>query len=331
VQAVILAAGKGHRLGSLTRNRSKAMVPVLGVPIAERVMAGLVASGLDDLILVVSPDDHLIGPHFRHGSELDARVRIRICVQPEPLGMAHALRQAARLIQDDFVLAACDNLVPAQDVARMLAQWQATSQLDGLLALTPVAPERVASTGIVEMEEGRVIRIVEKPSPERAPSTVASIPLYCFSRRILEYLPEVTRSPRGEYELQDAIQRLIEGGGNVQGEMIAGRLSLTNPADLLVINRHYLARGDCSRQHMAAARVGPDTRLTAPVHIGPGTVIGADCVIGPNAVIERDCRVGDTATIQNATLLPGVVVASGATVRDQVVVEKDQFRSDQLI
>ena len=325
MQAVILAAGKGERMGSLTRNRSKAMVPILGVPIAERVMAGLAMGGLEDLILVVSPDDHLIGPHFRHESELNDRDRIRTCVQPEPLGMAHALRQAARLIQGDFVLAACDNLVPAQDVARLLARWQATPQLDGLLALTPVEPEQVASTGIVEMEEGRVIRIVEKPAPERAPSTVASIPLYCFSRRILEYLPAVTRSTRGEYELQEAIQMLIEGGGHVQGEMIADRLSLTRPADLLAINRHYLA---C---RMAVERVGPDTGLIAPVHIGPGTVIGADCVIGPNAVIERDCRVGDKATIQNATLLPGAVVASGTTVRDQVVVEEDQFRSDQLI
>jgi dTDP-glucose pyrophosphorylase len=87
-----------------------------------------------------------------------------------------------------------------------------------------------------------VIRIVEKPSPERAPSTVASIPLYCFSRRILEYLPAVARSRRGEYELQDAIQMLIEGGGHVQGEMIAGRLSLTRPADLLAINRHVIER-----------------------------------------------------------------------------------------
>jgi len=291
MQAVILAAGKGQRLGCLTRNRSKAMVPVLGVPIAERVMAGLALSGLDDLILVVSPDDHLIGPHFRHGSGLNDRVRIRTCVQPEPLGMAHALRQAARLIQDDFVLAACDNLVPAQDVTRLLARWQVPPQLDGLLALTPVVPEQVASTGIVEMEGERVVRIVEKPPPERAPSTVASIPLYCFSRRILEYLPAVARSPRGEYELQDAIQMLIEGGGHVQGEMIAGRLSLTRPADLLAINRHYLARRDCSHRRLDAARVGPDTRLTAPVHIGPGTVIGADCVIGPNAVIERPIKV----------------------------------------
>jgi NDP-sugar pyrophosphorylase family protein len=322
MQAVILAAGKGERLGSLTQNRSKAMVPILGVPIAERVMASLVMSGLDDLILVVSPDDHLIGPHFRHGSELNARVRIRTCVQPEPLGMAHALRQATRLIHDDFVLAACDNLVPAQDVARMLALWQTTPQLDGLLALTPVAPEQVASTGIVEIEGGRVIRIVEKPAPEHAPSTIASIPLYCFSRRILEYLPAVARSARGEYELQDAIQMLIDRGGHVRGVMIAGRLSLTSPADLLTINRHYMARHEPRRRRLAAAGVGPDTRLISPVYIGPGTVIGAHCVIGPNAVIEQDCRVGDRATIQNATLLPGAVVARGATVRDQVVVDR---------
>ena len=109
MQGIILAAGRGTRLKPITLTRSKAMVPIVGKPIVERVMDDLVANGVDDLILVISPDDKEIVAHFAHNSEIGASVRF--VHQAERLGMAHALQCAAPLIYDDFVLTACDNLV----------------------------------------------------------------------------------------------------------------------------------------------------------------------------------------------------------------------------
>jgi NDP-sugar pyrophosphorylase family protein len=316
VQGVILAAGKGSRLQHITLTRSKAMLPILGRPIVERVMLDMVANGVEDFILVVSPDDRYITHYFRRESDIKAEVRF--VYQPQRLGMANALACAAPLVTDDFILSACDNIVSAEHVGRMMDAWGWPVKPNALLTLMPVEPDRVGSVGIVEMDGPWIKRIVEKPRPEEAPSSISSLPLYCFSPRILDYLPEVPLSPRGEYELQDAIQMVIQRDGRVGGVTCKRRLTLTNAADLLTLNQHYLTQGT-DRPQLAPQTVGPNTRLVTPLRIESRTVIGANCVIGPNVYIERDCRIGDGVTLRNAVVLRESVVPDGTTVTDQVV------------
>ena len=316
MQGVILAAGKGSRLHPITINRSKAMLPILGKPIVERVMEMLADNGVDDFILVVSPDDRDITRYFRCESAIAADVRF--VYQTARLGMANALQCAAPLITEDFILSACDNLVATGDVAQLVARYRTRPQPNAVLTLLPVEPARIGSVGIVEMDGPWVTRIVEKPKPEDAPSDISSLPLYLFSTRILDYLPEVPKSPRGEYEIQDAIQMLIDRDGRVGGVIIKRRQTLTNAADLLALNRAYLTHGDGHPQ-LEPQTVGPNTRLITPLYIEQGTVIGKNCVIGPNVYVERDCRIGDNATVHNAVLLRNATVEDGAVVAQQVV------------
>ena len=316
MQGVILAAGKGSRLHPITLQRSKAMVPVLGKPLVERVMEDLYVNGVEDFVLVVSPDDRDIVRHFRSESTIDADVRF--VYQIERLGMADALRRAAPLLQEDFILSACDNLTSAEYVGQMLAAWNSEPQPTAVLSLMPVPRSKISSTGIVELDGGWVVRIVEKPEPEEAPSNVSSLPLYCFGLGILDYLPEIELSPRGEYELQDAIQMLIEREGRVRGVFVERRLTVTGPADLLDINRLYLLSGD-DRPQLAPTTVGANTRLITPLHIESGVVIGADCTIGPNVYIERDCEIGTGSYLRDAVVLRDVKIAPGSRIVDQVV------------
>jgi NDP-sugar pyrophosphorylase family protein len=316
MQGVILAAGKGSRLHPITLRRSKAMVPVLGKPLVERVMEDLYANGIVDFVLVVSPSDRDIVRYFRRESLLEAD--IRFVYQVERLGMANAMMQAVPLIQDDFILSACDNLTSVSDVGRMLAALDSEPAPDAVLSLMPVPRERISSTGIVELDGEWVTRIVEKPTPEEAPSNVSSLPLYCFRRAFLDYLPLVEPSPRGEYELQDAIQMLIKGKRLVRGVFVERRLTVTGPADLLNINRVYLTQGN-DKPQLEAQTVGPNTHLITPLHIESDVVIGPDCTIGPNVYIERDCRIGAGAHIRDALVLRGVEVSAGAQVIDQVL------------
>jgi NDP-sugar pyrophosphorylase family protein len=316
MQGVILAAGKGSRLHPITLQRSKAMVPVLGKPLVERVMEDLYANGVKDFVLVVSPDDRDIVRHFRSESTIEADVRF--VYQIERLGMADALRKAAPLLQEDFILSACDNLTSTEYVGQMLAAWNTEPHPSAVLTLMPVARDKISSTGIVELDGEWVLRIIEKPEPEEAPSNVSSLPLYCFGHGILDYLPEIKLSPRGEYELQDAIQMLIEREGHVRGVFVERRLTVTGPADLLNINRLYLLSGD-DRPQLAPTTVGPNTRLVTPLRIESGVVIGADCTIGPNVYIERDCQIGTGSYLRDAVVLRDVKVAPGSRIVDQVV------------
>ncbi|MGC9394075.1 MAG: sugar phosphate nucleotidyltransferase [Anaerolineae bacterium] len=292
----------------------------MGKPIVERVMELLLANGVDDFVLVVSPEDRDITHYFLRETTFPAEVRF--VYQTERLGMAKALQCAAPLITGDFVLSACDNLVTAADVGRLMTFWhanlRASAQPKAVLTLMPVTHERISSTGIVAMDGPWITRIVEKPTPEEAPSNISSLPLYVFSPRILAYLPEVAPSPRGEYELQDAIQMLIDAEGHVGGVMIERRLTLTNAADLLALNREYLMHGD-GRPQLEPHTVGPDTQLITPLYIEQGTVIGRRCVIGPNVYIERDCRIGDDVTLRDVVVLRDATVADGVKVVNQVV------------
>lgn len=315
MQAVILAAGKGSRLHPITLNRSKAMVPILGKPIVERVMETLLKNGIQDFIMVISREESEVGRYFQHQSTLD--INLQYVVQPERLGMANALSLAAPYIHDTFILSACDNLVPPEHLAELLSVHQAW-QASGTLSLMEINPALAGRTGVVELQDGYIRHIVEKPAPGEAPSNIASLPLYVFSRKLLDYLPQVKLSPRGEYELQDAIQMLIEQTGRVTGVFTPSRLQLTNAADLLALNRHYLTTGGDQPQ-LAPRTVGQHTHLITPLRIEEGTTIGPGCVIGPRVYIERDCQIGADVLIKDAVILRGTTIEDGRQVVGEVV------------
>jgi glucose-1-phosphate thymidylyltransferase len=315
MQAVILAAGKGSRLHPITLNRTKAMVPILGKPIVERVIETIVANGIRDLILVISPEDHEVERYFQGYSPLS--INLQFVVQPERLGMANALSLAAPHLRGPFLMSACDNLTPQEHVAALLATHY-SEQAEATLSLMQIDPALVQRTGVVELRENRISRIVEKPSPAEAPSNIASLPLYIFSPKLLDYLPEVKPSARGEYELQEAIQMLIDGGGYVTGVFTDNRLQLTNAADLLALNRHYLTTGDDTPQ-LAPRSVGQHTHLITPLRIEEDTTIGPGCTIGPRVYIERNCHIGANVLIKDAVILRDTIIEAGRQIVGEVV------------
>lgn len=316
MQAVILAAGKGSRLNPITLNRTKAMVPILGKPIVERVMETLAQNGVRRFVLVISREDGEVGTYFKNHSKLD--VEIKFVLQTERLGMANALSLAAPHIQDAFILSACDNLTPAEHVSQLLATHRAQEN-HATLSLMEIEPEFASRTGVVDINgSGQITRIVEKPTPEQAPSNIASLPLYVFSHRLLDYLPHVKPSARGEYELQDAIQMLIDRDGRVTGVQTKSRLQLTNAADLLALNRHYLTTGG-DKPQLAPRSVGQHTHLITPLRIEEGTTIGPGCVIGPRVYIERNVTIGADVLIKDAVILRNTVIEDGRQIVGEVV------------
>ncbi len=312
MQGVILAAGKGTRLHPLTLNRSKAMMPIVGKPIVERVMDMLVHNGIHDIVLVVSPDDQTIRHHFEQVSKIEARVRF--VNQVERRGMAKALELAAPLLDEDFVLSACDNLVTESAVGDMVRTLQGRDAPNGVLTLMPVTRDKIASTGIVDMDGKWIVRILEKPTPEEAPTNISSLPLYAFSHKLLSYLPRVQPSPRGEYELQDAIQMLIAEEGKITGVQVQSRMTLTRPADLLALNRTYLSYGQ--HEEYAGSANG---QVAAPVCVASNAAIGRNCMLGPDVYIADSCTIGEGVTLRDVVVMPGAVVPGGSVIEHQVI------------
>jgi NDP-sugar pyrophosphorylase family protein len=314
MQAVILAAGLGTRLSPVTATRSKAMVPVLGRPLVERAMLPLVANGVKDFVIVAAPDDREIVHHFEQLSALG--ITVRVATQMERLGTANALEAASHLISGPFILSACDSLIDASHVRSMLAAAEAGA--DAVLSLLDVDPEMVSRSAAVAMDGDAVRQIVEKPRPEEAPSFTISLPHYVFAPRFLDLLHGVPVSARGEYEIQDAVQRLIYDGARVVGVRATARLQVSTPTDLLAMTCRLLA--DSSEpKHIYPDLVGRATELVTPLRVDRGVTIGDGCVIGPEVYLETGCRVGDGAEIRRAIVLRGAEVGDGERVRDRIV------------
>ena len=313
MQAVILAAGMGTRLRPVTKNRSKAMAPVLGRPLVERALMPFFENGVRDFVFVVSAEDAEIRQYI--GGLTGVDMTVRYVIQHERLGMAHALGLAAPYLDGSFALSSCDSLVGRTHVRELLAAARAT---EASLSLLDVDPGSVSRSAVVELDGYRVRRIIEKPAPEEAPSHTISLPHYVFSPRVLDLLPALKPSPRGEYELQDAIQGLIDGGGDVIGVRAAERLQVSTPEDLLSLTLRLFADDPYMRE-VQSTDVGHGTRLRAPYRVERGVVIGNNCEIGPGVFLENGCQICDGAVIRRSVVLRGGRVGEGETVDHQVV------------
>jgi NDP-sugar pyrophosphorylase family protein len=172
-------------------------------------------------------------------------------------------------------------------------------------------------TGVVEWDAPFVRRIVEKPKPEEAPSNISSLPLYIFAPEILRLLPLVQPSPRGEYELQDAIQMLIDRTGQVTGVLTETRQQVTTAGDLLALNKRYLS--DTPSQIQCESPLPDNVTLVAPVIIETGVTIGSGSVIGPNVYIEQNAAIGPNAKLEDTMVLRGAEVVGGTHLRGEVV------------
>ena len=292
------------------------MAPVAGKPMIGRVADLLIGQGVDALVVVASPHDEELHEYAAH--QLGARVPVQLVMQTERLGMAHALRLTAPHLTGDFVMSACDNLVPAEHVAALIRTHRETGAA-ATLSLLPIDVRDAAKTGVVVWDPPFVRRIVEKPKPEEAPSNISSLPLYVFGPALLAQLPHVRLSARGEYELQDAIQQLIAAGAPVTGVLAAAREQVTNAADLLALNLAYLGQMDDGPQVGAGVTLGEDVAVEPTVWIEPGAVIHRGCRIGPRVLIERGAEIGAGADLAEAVVLRDAVVAPGAHVRGQIL------------
>jgi len=232
VRAVILAAGKGTRLGELTRTTPKPMIRIAGIPAVEHVMRGIQAAGIDDFILVTKHLAEQIEDYFGDGSQFG--MRVQYVTQGDRYGTGAALLCARHLAQDapvmmtfaDVLMSAC-NYKGALDVFR--GKWKVESgkskaasgsglsalrsplSASGVITLNTV-PDPCTGADVQLDEEGRVARIVEKPPPGSAPFYDNSSGLFVFDPIVFDYLERLTPSNRGEYEIPDAINNMVEDG-----------------------------------------------------------------------------------------------------------------------
>ena len=305
MKGLILSGGKGTRLYPLTFTSAKQLIPVANKPVLFRVIESIRDAGIDEIGIVVGDTADDIKRAVRRGNRWG--VKITYIHQENPLGLAHAVKISKDFLGDDrFVMFLGDNVI--QGGISPLIQQFAESEWNSQIVLTEVAqPEQY---GVAELDEaGRIIRLVEKPKVPR--SNLALVGIYMFDHHIWEAVASISPSWRGELEITDAIQWLVENDYRVFPYIHRGWwIDTGRPGDMLEANGLVLEEldphvtGYVDRESEVDSRVtvekgaeiinsvvrgpaiiGENTRIVNS-YIGPFTSIYHHCVI-QNSEIER--------------------------------------------
>ena len=299
MKALILSGGKGTRLRPLTFTSAKQLVPVANKPVLFYGIESVVEAGITDIGIVVGDTGDEIREAVGDGSRFGARVTY--IEQDAPRGLAHAVMIAEEFIGDDpFVMYLGDNLI-AGGISSLVEEFQSIeANAEILLAHVP-NPQQF---GVAELSpDGKVLRLVEKPA--EPPSDLALVGVYMFDRHIFESVHRIEPSWRGELEITDAIQDLIDRGLDVHPHVVRGWWKDTGKIDdMLEANRIVLEALRVPR----GKKAGKGSRVEGRVQLGEGVEIVDSLVRGPVVV-------GDGVRIENAFVGPYTAIGDGCTLR----------------
>lgn len=334
MKALVLAGGLGTRLRPFTETMPKQLMPIANQPVLEHVLSNIRTLGVREICVVVGEWGPAIEARIGDGSRFDAR--ITYLKQDEPRGLAHCVALARPFLgDDDFVMYLGDNVVE-DGVAELAADFQA-HRSDAHLAVARVPDPR--AFGVAELDgHGRVLRLVEKPSHPR--SDLALIGVYFFGPAIHQAVAAIEPSARGELEITDAVQWLVDRGAQVTAGEYNGYWKDTGSVeDLLECNSRLLEtlEGDTHVETDGLSHVTGQvslapgvavvrSTLTGPVVVGAGTLI-EDCHIGPGTSIGNGCVLRG-AELRNSIVLDGARVTaryggSGSLISEATEVHLD--------
>ena len=305
LKGLVLSGGRGTRLRPLTHTAAKQLVPVANRPILYYVLDNLSEAGVRDVAIIISPET---GGAIQEaiGDGRAWNTKVEYIIQEKPLGLAHAVKIARGFLgSDPFIMYLGDNLIGSG--IRGFCENFATSNADASILLKEVSEP--SSFGIAEIDAtGKVIRLVEKPKEPR--SNLALVGIYFFSSRIHDAIDRIEPSRRGELEITDAVQQLLQQGCTVLSHHLDGWwLDTGKKDDLLTANTVVL---DDWIKRRLDGEVDLRSQVTGRVQLGSGTRVINSTVRGP-AVI------GENVIIENSFVGPFTSIASGCRIISSVL------------
>jgi glucose-1-phosphate thymidylyltransferase len=280
MKGLILSGGKGTRLYPLTYTSAKQLIPVANKPVLFRVVETLREAGISDIGVVVGDTASEIKNAVGDGSRWG--VKITYIPQEAPLGLAHAVKISRDFLGDDrFVMFLGDNVI--QGGLAPLLRGFAGSDYNCQIVLTRVAePEHY---GIAQLDNGRIVQLIEKP--KQPPSDLALVGIYMFDSNVFEAVSAIKPSWRGELEITDAIQYLVDKGYRVFPHIHTGWwIDTGKPIDMLAANSLVLEE----LNHTVEGHVDKDSLLEGKVTIEKGAEIINSRIRGP-AIIGEATRI----------------------------------------
>jgi len=329
LKAVVLAAGQGTRMGPLTRNMPKVMLPIANKPLLYHVIKSAQDSGIRDFVLVVGYGEQIIKEYFKDGSPMG--VRIEYIHQEKQLGTADAVGSVEEMVNERFLVLNGDIIVSAAHLKKLIG-------CRSEVVLTARHVENPSEYGVLEVQDERVLRIIEKP--KNPPTNLANAGIYVFPLSIFDAIHKTPLSVRKEYEITDSLQMLIDEGKDVSFLELSDKwMDIGKPWELLEANEYFLS----NLEPVIKGEVEPFATLKGSITVGEGTIIrngayivgpviiGNDCDIGPNCYIRPGTSIGDNVRIGNAVEIKNSIIMKGthighlSYVGDSIIGERCNF------
>lgn len=316
MKAIVLSGGKGTRLRPLTFTLAKQLIPVANRPILGYVLDQVAETGIKDVGLILAPETgHYVKEYVKDGSEWGFTVSY---IQQEPLGLAHAVKTAkAFLHEEDFVMCLGDN-VQGQGIAGLVKRFE-QEKPDALILLKEVEDPSIFGVAVVD-KKGNVVKLVEKP--KKPPSNLAIVGTYLFSKRVHQAIEQIKPSWRGELEITDAIQEMVNMGFKVKTEILkTWWLDTGKKDDILSANAKILdeyVKRDI-KGNIENSTVEGRVKVDTGAKLVNSTIRGP-CVIGKNTLIENSfigpyTSIGDNSQTINSNV-EYCVVLENALIQD---------------
>lgn len=325
MKGIILHGGSGTRLRPFTYTDVKQLLPIAGKPISEYALENLLEVGINDVNIVIgSVGGDEVKNYYRNGEKWG--INITYTYQEKPLGIAHAIGMTRNFVgDDDFIVFLGDNYLN-EGISSLYDAYN-SDEMDGMLALVKV--KNPSQFGVAEVREGKIVKLTEKPKEPKSDLAIAGV--YFLKPEIFEVISKLKPSKRGEYEITEAYQDMINQGKRIGYSIITGWFKDTGTIeDFLECNRLVLdkisnyfsspGRNISGRVSIdPSANISEASTILGPCYIGPNALVN-NCYIGPFTSIGANCKVSNS-DIEDSILMDGAVVNlnASATIRRSIV------------
>ncbi|MEM3204583.1 MAG: glucose-1-phosphate thymidylyltransferase [Saccharolobus sp.] len=334
LKGLLLGGGLGTRLRPLTYTGNKHTLPIANKPMILYALENLVNAGINDIIVIIGPLKEgiveIIDNEIKNNEKYNS-VKVNYVEQKDPLGIAHAIMVAEKLLGDDyFVVNLGDNLF--QYGIKKFVDTLIEKKPDVVIGVTEVKDPR--PYGVLVMKDGKPVKLVEKP--KEPISNLAVVGVYAFSPEVHKYTKKLKPSWRGEYEITDLIQLMLDDGKRVEVVKVEGWWKDTGKTDDL-LEANQLILDSTIRLSINTDKIHESAKIEGRVFIDKGTIIkenvrirgpaiiGKNCVIGPNVYIGPYTSIGDECVLANVDIENSIVM------RNTTIENISQRISDSII
>jgi len=324
MKGIILHGGHGTRLRPLTHTGPKQLLKIANKPMSQYVLEDLRNAGIKDIAIIIGdvyPEK--VKEFYGNGEKFG--VNLTYVYQDNPKGIAHAISLCEDFIGNDkFIVYLGDNILRT-GLSSFVDKFQ-NSLSDAQILLAEV--ENPSQFGVVDIKENKILKIIEKP--KNPPSNFAVIGVYFLTSKIFKIISELKPSWRGEFEITEALQLLMDKGLNVEHDYVTGWWKDTGtPKDILHANQLILE--SMKDKDNAGIFIGkncviePSSKIIAPVIIDENSLIGSNVVIGPNVSIGKNSHL-ERCNVKNSIIMNDCIINTPTKIIDSIIADGTEIR-----